>query len=189
MIADIHPWAGELTTLHGQIWSLLVRGVRDRRAAARHPTLTSVTPDDKPKARTVVLRAADKASAMLEIHTDLRAGKVNELKANPCASFHIWDSSAHLQLRLEARAHILEGPQIEEVWARVPERSRAAYRTMPAPGTPIKDAFSYDEITDLKEFGVIRFEVDRIDALHLGSRHRRAQFCRSDDWAGQWLVP
>lgn len=29
-----------------------------------------------------------------------------------------------------------------------------------------------------------------MDLLHLGiQHHRRAQFTRDDDWAGQWVVP
>lgn len=184
-----HPWATELTTMHTHIWLLLMRGVADRRAAARHPTLASVTPDNRPKARTVVLRAADKGSAWLDIHTDKRAKKVAELTANPFTTLHIWNSSAHLQIRFEARAYFLTERQTAEIWVRVPEGSRAAYRTMPPPSSPIEDALAYKEVTDLNEFGVIRFEIDMIDALHLGPQHRRARFCRGDNWAGQWLVP
>ena len=54
----------------------LLRGVRDRRAPTRHPTLATVTPDGRPKARTVVLRAADKQAGILELHTDLHSAKV-----------------------------------------------------------------------------------------------------------------
>lgn len=175
--------------MHCHIWSLLMRGVADRRAAARHPTLASVTPDKRPKARTVVLRAADKVRAWLDIHIDKCAKKVAELIANPFATLHVWDSSAHLQIRLEARAHFLTGRQVEEIWARVPDGSRSAYRIMPAPGSPIEDALAYEKVMELNEFGIIRFEIDLIDALHLGPQHRRARFCRSDDWAGQWLAP
>jgi hypothetical protein len=28
-----------------------------------------------------------------------------------------------------------------------------------------------------------------IDLVHLGARHRRAGFVRTDDWAGTWMAP
>jgi pyridoxine/pyridoxamine 5'-phosphate oxidase len=59
MTTVLHPWAADLSDLHAQVWTRLMRGVRDRRASSRHPTLATVTPDGKPQARTVVLRAAD----------------------------------------------------------------------------------------------------------------------------------
>lgn len=46
-----------------------MRGVDDRHAPARHPTLATVNSEGKPQARTVVLRAADQRSATLDIHT------------------------------------------------------------------------------------------------------------------------
>ena len=133
-----HSWATQLTTMHTHIWALVTPGVADRRAAARHPTLASVSPDNRPKARTVVLRAADQGSACLIIHTDKRAKKVAELTANPFATLHIWDSSAHLQIRFEARAYFLTERQTDEIWAKVPAGSRSVYRTMPPPGSPIE---------------------------------------------------
>lgn len=97
MSTEPHAWATDLGTLHAQIWERLVRGVHDRRAAARHPTLATVAPDGLPETRTVVLRAANATTACLDIYTDLRSAKVASLRANPRAVLHVWDSSAHLQ--------------------------------------------------------------------------------------------
>ena len=38
MTPELHPWAADLSDLYAQVWARLVRGVRDRRAPARHPT-------------------------------------------------------------------------------------------------------------------------------------------------------
>ena len=76
MMPDPHPWASNLSEIYAQVWMRLLRGVRDRRAPTRHPTLATVTPDGRPKARTVVLRAADKQAGILELHTDLHSAKV-----------------------------------------------------------------------------------------------------------------
>ncbi len=44
MIPDLHPWASSLSEIYAQVWMRLLRGVRDRRAPARHPTLAKGCP-------------------------------------------------------------------------------------------------------------------------------------------------
>lgn len=189
MSNDAHPWAADLASLHGQVWTRLVRGVHDRHAPARHPTLATIGTDGKPQARTVVLRAADSAAACLDIHTDIQSAKVSELRVDPRAMLHVWDPSPHLQVRIEAEVAILSGAEVAATWDRVPEASRRAYGSTPAPGTLIEDALGYEKSPDPASFAVLRLSVQAIDALHLGPDHRRARFERGDGWAGQWLAP
>jgi pyridoxamine 5'-phosphate oxidase len=155
----------------------------------RHPTLGTVSPDGWPEARTVVLRAADPVACTLDIHTDLRSAKVAALRHSPRAVLHIWDASAHMQSRIEVEVVILTGGQVAGIWARVPDLSRQSYGTTPAPGTPIADALAYEKIPDPASFAVLRCTVRAIDAVHLGSHHRRARFTLAEGWAGQWLAP
>ncbi|MFP3387127.1 pyridoxamine 5'-phosphate oxidase family protein, partial [Tritonibacter sp. SIMBA_163] len=54
----------------------MIRGVHDRHAPARHPTLATVSPAGMPQARTVVLRGADKQAATLTLYTDVHSDKV-----------------------------------------------------------------------------------------------------------------
>ena len=89
MTPDLHASARNLPMLHAEIWLRLVRGVHDRRAPARHPTLATVTPAGRPQARTVVLRSADKPAGTLDIHTDLRSAKVRDLQTTPFAAPHV----------------------------------------------------------------------------------------------------
>ena len=106
MNADPHPWARELGTLYDPAWHRVIRGVRDRHAPARHPTLATVSSEGLPQARTVVLRKADRTSGRLEIHTNLFSAKVAELKAMPdAAPFAV----VHLHIRLMELLHL--GPQ------------------------------------------------------------------------------
>ena len=189
MTTDPHPWAQDLATLHAQVWLRLHRGVNDRHAPARHPTLATVTPDGQPQARTVVLRAADASTALLDAHTDLRSAKIAELHTNPRAALHIWDAQAHLQLRINVTVDILTGHAVQAAWARVPDTSRVAYGTHPAPGQPIATSLDYTKTPDPAAFAVLRMTVHTIDALHLGPTHRRAVFTRDTGWAGQWLAP
>jgi pyridoxamine 5'-phosphate oxidase len=137
MTPDLHPWAADLSDLYAQVWTRLLRGVRDRRAPMRHPTLATVTPDGKPQARTVVLRVADKSSGTLDIHTDLQSSKVADLRATPFAALHVRDTAAHPQMRLEATVTILTGAAVAATWAEVPDASRQSYGGLPAPGEPI----------------------------------------------------
>lgn len=189
MKPDVHPWACDLPQLHAQVWTRLIRGVHDRRAPARHPTLATVTPDGKPQARTVVLRAADKPAGTLDIHTDLRSAKVGDLRVTPFAALHVWDASAHLQLRLEAHVTVLAGPDVAAIWAGVPVATRLSYGSIPAPGQPIAGALDYTKVPEPASFVVLRLQVSAVDALHLGPNHRRARFDRQNAWAGAWLAP
>lgn len=189
MSRDPHPWAADLAALHAQVWTRLSRGVHDRHAAARHPTLATIGTDGLPQARTVVLRAAEKSAATLDIHTDIHSAKVAELRANPRAALHVWDAAPHLQIRIEAEVEILSGTGVTDIWDRVPEASRLAYGSTPAPGQPIEHALAYAKSPDPDAFGVLRLSVQAMDAVHLGPDHRRARFIRDDGWAGQWLAP
>jgi pyridoxamine 5'-phosphate oxidase len=189
MTTDPHPWAATLDGLYTQAWARLVRGVADRRAPARHPTLATVSSDGWPEARTVVLRAADPVSATLDLHTDLRSAKVMALQSTPCAALHIWDQTAHLQIRITADVTILTGDSVAATWAKVPEASRHAYATTPAPGQAIPTALAYRAASDHTFFAVLRCTVQSMDILHLGPDHRRAAFDRASGWAGMWLSP
>ena len=189
MKADPQPWACDLSQLYAEVWTRLTRGVHDRHAPARHPTLATVSPEGRPQARTVVLRGADKSAGTLDIHTDLRSAKVRDLRVTPFAALHVWDTSAHLQLRLEADVTILTGPDVAAIWAGVPAASRLSYGSTPAPGQPIAHALDYTKAADQASFVILRLRVATVDALHLGPNHRRAQFDRHNDWKGAWLAP
>lgn len=182
-------WAERLDTLLDTAWARLVRGVRDKRAPARHVTLATLGMGGWPQARTVVLRGADKAAARLEVHTDLRSTKAAELQADTRATLHVWDPRVHLQIRAEVRADLLSGSQVLERWGRVPEGSRMAYGSTPAPGQPIAEALNYSKNPTAQDFAVVIFLVQAFDLVHLGRDHRRARFERADGWAGAWLAP
>jgi spermidine/putrescine transport system substrate-binding protein len=49
MAEALHEWARSLPDLHSQGWKRLVRGVNDRRAAGRHPTLATVDAQGMPQ--------------------------------------------------------------------------------------------------------------------------------------------
>lgn len=170
-------------------WQILGRGVSDRRSAARHPTFATVSPEGYPEARTVVLRAAHRPTAMLEVHTDTASAKIAALRANPKAELHIWDSRAKIQLRLVATVSILTGAETADRWASVPDASRVSYGTSPVPGSVIDHVYAYDKPPCPERFAVLRCALDAIDLVHLDTRHRRARYTRVKNWSGDWLAP
>ena len=181
--------ATTLESLRAEAWALLVRGLRDPVAPARQPTLATISPQGWPEARTVVLRHADPQAWTLDIHTDPRSAKVAALRADPRAGLHIWDATAQLQIRIEARARILTGAEVAELWARVPDPARQSYGSVPPPGTPIAQSLDYDKAPTLDHFAVLRIGIEAMDLVHLGPVHRRARYERGAAWAGQWLAP
>ncbi|WP_018918664.1 pyridoxamine 5'-phosphate oxidase family protein [Vreelandella zhanjiangensis] len=189
MATSKHPWAEELPLLYDHLWKCLTRGISDRDAAARHPTLATVNKSGMPQARTVVLREADQQAATLATYTDIHSDKIASLRVNPAAALHIWDAEQKLQLRVEANVTILNGDEVSERWQRIPEHARTAYSRGPAPGEPIANSLDYTKTPAENAFAVLWLDIQAIEALHLGQHHRRAIFKRANNWAGQWLVP
>ncbi|KIC48855.1 pyridoxamine 5'-phosphate oxidase family protein [Tateyamaria sp. ANG-S1] len=179
----------DLSAFLGEAWQLLRRGVADSRSPARYPTFATVSPSGVPEARTVALRHASQAEAVVEVHTDIVTPKVTALRAFPVAALHVWIPKSNLQIRLTARVEILTGDQVNVAWAKVPPASRVSYGTVPDPGTAIDHVYAYDKPPERDRFAVLRCVIDHIDLVHLGERHRRAEYVRQDDWAGTWRAP
>ena len=189
MKRDLHPWAQDLDSLRAELWRRLKRGVHDRRASARYPTLATVSAQGLPQQRTVVLRAADEGAAALRVYTDLHSGKVADLRACPFAALHIWDNAAHLQVRLQAQVSILTGPEIAHIWAQLPEGAKLSYGSSPPPGAALDDALAYEKCPSEAAFAVLHLELHDMEILHLGPQHRRARYRRAGGWQGQWCAP
>ena len=179
----------DLKAFLGEAWQYLSRGVADSRAPARYPTFATVSPDGRPEARTVALRAASRSANWLEVHTDITTAKVTALKHNPYAAFHIWIPRGDLQIRVTTSVEIVTGSGVEEQWAKVPSASRVSYGTLPKPGSPIADVFAYEKLVDQDRFAVLRCHLKEIDLVHVGARHRRALFISEDAWTGSWIAP
>ena len=172
---------------HG--WSGIIRGVADAKSPARHPTLATVSETNAPEIRTVVLRKANQKNSTVQIHTDKTSKKVRDLSTNSNGALHIWLPKSRLQIRLNIIAKIQTGSDVKDLWDKVPERSRISYGTVPAPGTPIETPLAYQQPSNSERFAVLKCQVIKIELLHLGLHHIRAQFSASSDWKGTWLAP
>ncbi|SIO53347.1 Pyridoxamine 5'-phosphate oxidase [Rhodovulum sp. ES.010] len=181
-----------LATLPGTldaVWARLEAGPRDRAAPARHPVLATVGTCGA-EVRMVVLRAAERAQATVEIFTDRRSAKIRDLAAEPRASLLVWDPDALFQIRLRARFHPLDDPPAAARWDALPAAARALYGAMPPPGTPIGQPEEHNAKADPAAFCALQGMIDEIETLHLAAApHRRARFHAEDAWAGQWCAP
>lgn len=170
-------------------WQRLTCGVADKRAAARHPVLATVSPAGRPEARTVVLRATCRSAATFEVHTDGGSDKIASLTAHPFAQLHVWDEKAKLQIRLSTTVQIAQGPDVAHKWQDVPDGARMAYGASPPPGTAIPQAHAYRKLASRDWFTVLTLEIESIELMQLIDPHRRAVFKAFDGWAGAWRVP
>lgn len=182
-------WFERLDGIFAQLWQGLENGVAKRNAPARYPTFATVSVDGWPETRIVVLRAAIRETGLLEVHTDINSAKVVSLRAQPRAEIHVWDEEMRLQTRARCTVKVSSGAAAAEVWVGIPDPGRQSYGIMPPPGHPIATALAYEKCPQLESFAVLACRIERIDAVYLGTAHRRAFFIRQDHWVGQWCAP
>ena len=171
--------------LERHLWDRLARAVAEADDPWRFVTLATMA-GTGPQARTVGLRGADRDARTVEIHTDARTPKVDELRADPRAQILLWDAATQEQVRLS----VTVTPVFADAdrWARVPEGSRGNYGTDPQPGTPIPGAAAYGRAGDPARFAALVGRVARMDAVLLASDpHRRAVWTDGAGWA--WVAP
>jgi pyridoxine/pyridoxamine 5'-phosphate oxidase len=174
-----------LDAMHDAAWALLEAG------GGMTAGLATVSADGAPEARTVVLRHAARAQAMLEVYTDIKSDKITSLQHNPSASFLIWDPETQLQIRALTQVDILTGAATDDAWAAVPDHSRQSYGVAPPPGAEIAEPTAYHKPGGQAHFAVLRCAIKTLDIVSLKLPHRRARFSLSQDgeWAANWLAP
>lgn len=191
----------DLDASYEESWRLLVRGKNDRRSAFHTPAIATIGADGVPQVRTVVLRGADQAQAQLRFHTDIRAGKVAEIGAEPKIGLHFYDKKSKIQLRVSGTAHChTEGALKDHAWDGSKPMSRECYRVNHSPGSHVMapDAWSIpqdpsDPDEGKENFVAVMVTIETMEWLYLArGGHRRAKFFVAADGAlakATWLVP
>jgi hypothetical protein len=187
--------AGSLDEALAEAFRRFARGVADRRSAFHTPTIATVSADGAPRARTMVLRRFDPAGRQLLLHTDRRAGKLDDIAREPRVAVHVYDARAGLQVRLRASARIHIGDAVARAgWNAGAPRSRACYAIDPAPGTEVSapPPAPTDEAAGQGNFAVLELTFVSLEWLWLfHGGHRRARFTWAEDGTrhAAWLVP
>lgn len=183
------------------IWTLLGRGVADRRHGFHWPVVCSVA-DGVAQGRVVVLRGRDPDSRTLWFHTDRRSAKVDQLEG---LSWVFYDARARRQVRVHGESTLADPPTTDREWSGLPATSRRTYLVEPAPGTELGGSWSSGLPAAARErpptdeeaargrqhFAVVITRVSGLETLLLGrSGHERARFgWDGSGWVGTWLVP
>ncbi len=178
-------------------WSSLVAATTDSQSGFRFINLCSVDAAGRPQARMVVLRRADTAARLLEIHTDTRSPKWLELSRNPFVTVLGFCASSRIQLRLvgAARLHAPGSDLAEKAWSELSVWTRNTY----AGGPPGEEPDNNEPVPVTGEaggkayFGVVSFRADALDWFELRrASNRRAVFEYSDLgalMAARWINP
>ena len=180
-------------------WGLIQAGVHDYNSSFHIPTVASLSAGGLPVMRTVVLRGADVNNQKLSFHTDKRSAKFSELSALPKISFHFYDPSIKIQIRLEASAELHSADTLAfAAWEDCRPSSRLCYATNIEPGTKVASPpvaptpRKAEKNSGYANFCVVVATVYRFEWLQLAEkRQERAVFL----WGGEgtpaayWLAP
>jgi pyridoxine/pyridoxamine 5'-phosphate oxidase len=188
------------------VWKHVEAGATDPAHPFRTPSFATAG-QGQPQVRTVVLRAASRAEREISFHSDRRAEKIDEIRANDRIAWHAWDPERSLQIRLRGHATVHTSDTVADaMWEAEPPESLGHYLKETSPATPIEapgdglpDDFHEGNLTandvapGRPNFAVIRTVIDEIDALHLQrGNHQRAVFRWNEpenSFDGDWLVP
>jgi len=186
--------------IRSQIWIELVRASRDKHHEWRTPVLATTGLDGLAQARTVVLRHAHTATFELDLYTDSRSAKAQELKAQAQAQLVFWSARLSWQLRAQVAVSVITaGPELDALWQIVRQSPSAGdYLSRLAPGAVLPEAHADSDAKAERKapligplatpcFAVLRAEVTQMDWLELSRTGHRRALLDAHTWA--WLAP
>ncbi len=201
MIADYY---NDLNHVINESWQLIELGVSNRRHGFHNPVAATIGLDGRPRARTVILRSANKTDRKIVFHSDARSEKISELQADSRISMHFYDVNSKVQVRIEGVVELhTENEFARQRWDLSQKMSRMCYSVQPAPGTKIEHGNDYamhdvktvlpeDQEHDFKNFTAVEIHVSSLEWLFLALEgHRRAYFKwdKANLREQTWLVP
>ncbi len=194
-----------LPEIERRAWALLVNGSQDPKAAFYTGALGTLGPDG-PSLRTVVLREVDPQNRLTLCYSDVRAGKVADIRTHPVVSWLFWDEERKIQLRLRGRAAVhTAGPLADRHWQGTSRSNRRSYLSVPPPGSAqlfptsglpegleTREPDEEESASGRPNFAVIVTQIERLEWLWLGrGGHRRAEFNYDGPNLSHaiWLIP
>lgn len=194
-----------LSKLDDFVWQSLAAAASSKRHPWNWGIVSSVDAQGRPQGRTVILRDAIAESCTIDFHTDVRSAKTDQLDNG--ISWVFYAENQQVQLRVRGRADIIGGAEADQVWQKVPVRSRSAYVSRMAPGIPFEgdqppptdDRQVTEETSERgrEYFRIIRTHVTQMDLLYLRREgHVRAQLdfeppagSKPRQSAANWILP
>lgn len=186
-------------------WDQLTRANQDKRHPFRTPVLSTVASNGSPRARTLVLRRANRQDGTLLLYTDLRSQKVSDWSATSSVHWLFWHPKKQLQVGASGSIERIEPEEEDRLFDQLPKYGRKAYATVQAPGhanpdTPdgLPENWAERELDETEyarqNFAIYRTTLLRADLLRLGREegHRRLHAHREGptaEWQLQWITP
>lgn len=166
-----------------------IRAKQDKKHPFRFFTLATVSSENLPKTRMVVLRNFDSQTFQFTIYTDARSGKVMDLKHQNNAQLFFYHSKKKLQLIVHGTLREQDTPQT--LFLSQPEVARKDYTSVLPPGTPFNNEEGPQYESDKNYFMRLVFQTTAIELLQLNSPHHlRALFTpQTEGWRKEFLVP
>jgi len=185
---NLPKFYNSLKEIEKEIYLSLSKGVKERESNFHKAVLATTNLENKPEARTVVLRNFEKKKLALSIHSDHRANKVVELNNNNNVSLLFYDEEKKIQLRIRGWTQVLKSEK--KSWNKLSNWSKRCYLTDISPGVRSNKPTSgfakkhslnppneNEASAGLENFCSIIVWANQIEWLYLASQgHRRAIF-------------
>ncbi|XP_078442624.1 pyridoxamine 5'-phosphate oxidase family protein isoform X1 [Wolffia australiana] len=169
-------------------WKQLILSALETNAHLKHNRfiqLATVTPNGQPSNRTVVFRGFFPESDKIQINTDWRSSKIEDLKNCPFGEICWYFTDSWEQFRLSGRIDIIDASypdpaklQLrEKAWFSSSLNSRLQY-LVPHPGLPriVDEPEEGVDLDPLKgpvnAFCVLEFDPEKVDYLNLKTNER-----------------
>lgn len=180
-----------LNDLFEETWRELRCGYEAKNHPFRSCCLATMENSGKIKLRTVNLRLVTEEKNLL-FYTDLRSGKISQIRTNPSASVLFYNPNTNLQISLCGTVLIHEDSQVwTDHFHTIEGRSLNDYNTEDAPGKPIKNPINVRRNKKIN-FAVLEFIPECLEYLKLRQEPNRirASFeLREKEWVKTFLVP
>ncbi|KAG7575149.1 Pyridoxamine 5'-phosphate oxidase probable FMN-dependent Alr4036 family [Arabidopsis suecica] len=169
-------------------WKQLLFGAIEANSHLSHSSyfqLATIGFSGRPSNRTVVFRGFEENSDRIQINTDLRSRKIEELKHCPFSEICWYFSDTWEQFRINGRIEVIDASnpdqsklqQREKAWFANSLRSRLIY-TCPTPGSPCNNEQSNQQVNldpssgPVPEYCLLLLEPEKVDYLNLKSNQR-----------------
>ncbi|KAG2284884.1 hypothetical protein Bca4012_034656 [Brassica carinata] len=169
-------------------WKQLLFGAIEANSHLKHSSyaqLATIGVNGRPSNRTVVFRGFEENGERIQINTDLRSRKIQELKQCPFSEMCWYFSDTWEQFRINGRVEVIDALNTdqtklqlrEKAWFANSLKSRMTY-TCPAPGMPYNGEQPDQEVKldpssgPVADYCLMLLEPEKVDYLNLKSNQR-----------------